>query len=354
MAKQLTAERSGPLEGASLRYATHIGFRPGGTGLLRDIVSDDDPVKQVKAAAAMGFAAVQDAWALERDERQLNRIASQIQLAGLDGGCVVAAKREHLSLPMWVSADKDSREQQRLVTLHAIHAAELLSSEVIVVLPKRDPARPLAEQVDTFAENLRWTAELASRRDIRIGLEPMRVLPDMLITDLDLARQVVRRIDSGKAGIVFDTFHVQAENRSVGRSFVEHFNDIVLLQIADHPGRRQAGTGEVDIPRARAANGVQRARRARARLEHRRCVGSARGTGATAWLRGGVTIRQGVAPLTFLLPWKKTEGGRKWGGHAAGRAGRCDRARLCAAGHQVFARPFSSNWPTAREDRRHV
>ncbi|CAG0949620.1 Hydroxypyruvate isomerase [Myxococcaceae bacterium] len=248
MAKQLTVERSGPLEGAGLRYATHIGFRPGGTGLLRDIVSYEDPVEQVKAAAAMGFAAVQDAWALERDERQLNRIASQIQLAGLDGGCVVAAKREHLSLPMWVSADKDSREQQRLVTLHAIHVAELLSSEVIVVLPKRDPARPLAEQIDTFAENLRWTAELASRRDIRIGLEPMRVLPDMLIADLDTARQVVRRIDSGKAGIVFDTFHVHAENRSVGRSFVENFNDIVLLQIADHPGRREAGTGEIDIP----------------------------------------------------------------------------------------------------------
>lgn len=248
MAKQLTAGRPLPLEGASLRYATHIGFRPGGTGLLRDIVSDNDPVKQVKAAAAMGFAAIQDAWALERDERQLNRIASEIQLAGLDGGCVVAAKREHLGLPMWVRSDADAREQQRLVTLHAIHVAELLSSEVIVVLPRRDTARPLAEQVDAFAENLRWTAELASRRDIRIGLEPMRVLPDMLITDLDLARQVVRRIDSGKAGIVFDTFHVHAENRGVGRSFVEHFNDIVLLQIADHPGRRQAGTGEVDIP----------------------------------------------------------------------------------------------------------
>lgn len=248
MAKQLIPAQQPLLHGMGLRYASHIGFRPGGAGLLRDIAADDDPVMQVKAAAAMGFAAVQDAWALDRDERQLNRIASAIQLAGLDGGCVVAARREHLTQPMWVRSDAASREQQRLVTLHAIHVAELLSSEVIVVLPKRDPVRPLAEQIDSFAENLRWTAELASRRDIRIGLEPMRVLPDMLITDLNLATDVIRRIDSGKAGIVFDTFHVHAENRSVGRSFVEHFNDIVLLQLADHPGRRQAGTGEVDIP----------------------------------------------------------------------------------------------------------
>lgn len=247
MAEQLSPPRIPLLDRMGLRYASHIGFRPGGAGLLRDIVDSDDPVMQVKAAAAMGFSAVQDAWALERDERELNRIASELQLAGLEGGCVVAARREHLSLPMWVGTDAASREKQRLVTLHAIHAAELLSSEVIVVLPRRDPDRPLAEQIDSFAENLRWTAELASRRDIRIGLEPMRVLPDMLITDLDLATQVIRRIDTGKAGIVFDTFHVHAENRSVGRSFVEHFNDIVLLQIADHPGRRQAGTGEVDI-----------------------------------------------------------------------------------------------------------
>jgi hydroxypyruvate isomerase len=247
MAKQLTPVRP-PLDGTGLRYASHIGFRPGGAGLLRDIAGDDDPVAQIKAAAATGFSAVQDAWAMERDERHLNRIASELQLAGLEGGCVVAARREHLALPMWIGTDAASREQQRLVTLHAIHVAELLSSEVIVVLPRRHPDLPVADQIDSFAENLRWTAELASRRDIRIGLEPMRVLPDMLITDLDLATQVIRRIDSGKAGIVFDTFHVHAENRSVGRSFVEHFNDIVLLQLADHPGRRQAGTGEVDIP----------------------------------------------------------------------------------------------------------
>lgn len=248
MAQQLTTRDAPVLAGASLRYGTHIGFRPGGAGLLGDIAGSTDPVHQVKAAAELGFAAVQDAWALERDERELNRIASHVQLAGLDGGCVVAARREHLTQPLWVRRDAASRESQRLVALHAIHAAELLSSDVIVVLPRRDPDRPLADQIDAFAENLRWTAELASRRDIRVGLEPMRVLPDMLITDLGMATDVIRRIDSGKAGIVFDTFHVHAENRSVGRSFVEHFKDIVLLQIADHPGRRETGTGDVDIP----------------------------------------------------------------------------------------------------------
>ncbi len=246
MADQLIAPVS--IEGTALRYASHVGFRPGGSGLLRDVAGSDDPAAQVKAAAALGFSAVQDAWALGRDERDLNRVASQIQLMGLDGGCVVAARREHLSSPLWVRSDRAAREEQQRLALHAIHAAELLSSDVIVVLPARERDRSLAEQVDAFAENLRWTAELAARRDIRIGLEPMRVLPDMLVTDLDLATDVIRRIDEGKAGIVFDTFHVHAENRSVGRSFVKHFDDVVLLQIADHPGRRQAGTGEVDIP----------------------------------------------------------------------------------------------------------
>ncbi len=236
-----------PLGGTALRYAAHVGFRPGGRGLLRDLAGSDDPAVQVRLAAAMGFRAVQDAWALGRDERELNRIASEIQLAGLDGGCVVAAHREHLASPLWVRADPEAREQQRLLTLHAIHAAELLSSDVIVVLAARERDRPLPGQIDVFAENLRWAAELASRRDIRIGLEPMRVLPDMLVTDLDIATDVIRRIDSGKAGIVFDTFHVHAENRSVGRSFVKHFEDIVLLQIADHPGRNQPGTGDVDV-----------------------------------------------------------------------------------------------------------
>jgi hydroxypyruvate isomerase len=165
MAEQLTIGDAKLLAGASLRYSSHIGFRPGGAGLLGDIAGSDDPVLQVKAAYELGFAAVQDAWALERDERELNRIASQVQLLGLDGGCVVAARREHLTSPMWVRQDSGSREMQRLVALHAIHAAELLCSDVIVVLPRRDPDRPLAEQVDAFADNLRWTAELASRRD---------------------------------------------------------------------------------------------------------------------------------------------------------------------------------------------
>jgi len=248
MAKPLTAAPRRPLAGTGLRYASHIGFRPGGVGLLRDFVVDDDPVRQVKAAEALGFAAVQDAWALERDERELNRIATAVQIGGLSGGCVVAARKPHLAMPLWVSADATAREAQRLVTLHAIHVAELMSSEVIVILARRDPQRPIAGQIDIFVENLRWAAELASRRDIRVGLEPMRVLPDMLVTDLGVAAGIIDRIDSGKAGLVFDTFHVHAENRSVSRSFVEHFNDILLLQIADHPGRHEAGAGDIDIP----------------------------------------------------------------------------------------------------------
>lgn len=231
-----------------MRYASHIGFRPGGNGLLRDFAFDDDPVAQVRAAEALGFAGIQDAWALERDERDLNRIATAVQIAGLDGGCVVAARRQHLTRPLWVQVDAQSREEQRLITLHAIHAAELLSSEVIVVLPRRDTQRPVAEQIEAFAENLRWTAELASRRDIRVGLEPMQALPDMLITDLDFATDVIHRVDSGKVGLIFDTFHVHAEGGSIHRSFISHFNNILLLQLADYPHRQQAGTGDIDIP----------------------------------------------------------------------------------------------------------
>ena len=247
MAEPLIRELRAPLVGAGLRYASHIGFRPGGKGLLRDFVDDDDPVKQVTVAKSLGFSAVQDAWALERDERELNRIATALQIAGLDGGCVVAARAHHLKLPMWVRTDAQSREQQRLVALHAIHAAELVSSDVIVVLARRDPERPTAEQIDAFAENLRWTAELASRRGLSVGLEPLQVLPNMLITDLDLAMDVIGRIDSGKAGLIFDTFHVHAKSPDVTHRFVELFDEVLLLQIADRPGRCEPGSGDVDI-----------------------------------------------------------------------------------------------------------
>jgi hydroxypyruvate isomerase len=248
MAEPLMTTRGAPLAGAGLRYASHIGFRPGGRGLLRDIAADDDPVKQVKAAEALGFYAVQDAWALERDERELNRIAISLQIAGLRGGCVVAARASQLKVPLWVRTDAQSREEQHLVALHAIHAAELLSSEVIVVLARRDPQRPMAEQIDAFVENLKWTAELASRRGLIVGLEPMQVLPDMLIGDLNLAMDVIGRVDGGKTGLVFDTFHVHAETANVTQMFVELFDDVLLLQIADRPGRGEAGSGEIDIP----------------------------------------------------------------------------------------------------------
>jgi hydroxypyruvate isomerase len=65
----------------TLRYASHLGYKPPEIGLSQESAGSDDPVEQIDFAAEQGFAGVQYARAVTRsgDERKHVRRANNAE-----------------------------------------------------------------------------------------------------------------------------------------------------------------------------------------------------------------------------------------------------------------------------------
>src|SRR3546814_17692790 len=57
---------------------------------------------------------------------------------------------------------------------------------------------------------------------------------------------MAKAVDSPAVGIVFDIFHVQARGGDVMSRLQHCWDMIAAIQIADNPGRGEAGTGELN------------------------------------------------------------------------------------------------------------
>src|SRR3546814_16806140 len=59
---------------------------------------------------------------------------------------------------------------------------------------------------------------------------------------------MAKAVDSPAVGIVFDIFHVQARGGDMMSRLQHCWDMMAAIQIADNPGRGEAGTGELNWP----------------------------------------------------------------------------------------------------------
>ena len=92
-------------------------------------------------------------------------------------------------------------------------------------------------------------------------------LPDMLLRTFSEAVEMVRAAAHPAIKLVFDTGHLYRMGDPLLSSYVEAYEDIHVLQLADMPGRVEVGAGEIDfIPLLTHA--VRRGYRGLVDLEH--------------------------------------------------------------------------------------
>ena len=100
-------------------------------------------------------------------------------------------------------------------------------------------------------ERLMEGAELAASAGICLGLEPLAsvLLPPMIVQRLDDALDLIDRMQMPNVKLLFDTAHVQALEGDAAAQFERAYPYVETLQLADHPGRLEPGTGSVDFRR---------------------------------------------------------------------------------------------------------
>lgn len=108
------------------------------------------------------------------------------------------------------------------------------------------------EMHDHIIAALRRAAPIAEAQDVMLILEPMNIRVDhkghCLYGSPDAVR-ICREVGSSHVKINWDLYHMQISEGDLCGRLRDGFDQVGYLQLADHPGRNEPGTGEVHYNR---------------------------------------------------------------------------------------------------------
>lgn len=231
----------------AMNFAPHLGIlRPDRPLFINH--AGPDPIDQLRFIADQGFRAVEDNNLQVRPAAVQERMAAEMARLGIEMGCFVAFARE--SGPTFVRNDADARAhilKQIGVALET--AARVGGKWITTVCGHPDPELPWAYQFANMIDNLRRCAELAQAADVTLMVESTnrRAMPGIFIASIKDAYLAVRAVASPAVKLLFDVGHVQVEDGDLIKNMDRCWDEIVYFQLADNPGRREPGSGEINF-----------------------------------------------------------------------------------------------------------
>ena len=234
---------------STLRYAAHLGFRSPDQPLFPESAGSSDPIAQIEFAASIGFAGVQDPWFGTRPKATQAAIAERLRELDLSAGCVVCGSPSDIRTPLWTRSGAPAEAALEKALTDAFEAAHRLRAREVAVVTGADPEAPRNAQLDRFAANLARASKRAEAEGLLLCLETMnaRTLPGMFLNRFDEACAVVRAVGSRMTRMIFDTAHIQSMDGDLIGRLERNFDLIAIVQIANHPGRTEPETGEINM-----------------------------------------------------------------------------------------------------------
>jgi hydroxypyruvate isomerase len=200
--------------------------------------------ERLKSAAALGFPAV-EFWPYENKDidatrslcEGLNLAIAQFTAWGFTPGM------------------NDPKNHDRFVKKieESCQVAHRLNCNMMTVVGGNDqPGMSQAQMHDNIITALKRVAPIAEAEKVMLILEPMNIRVDhkghCLYGSRDPVR-ICREVNSPMVKINWDLYHMHISEGDLCGHMKEGFDQIGYLQIADHPGRNEPGTGEIHYPR---------------------------------------------------------------------------------------------------------
>lgn len=101
-------------------------------------------------------------------------------------------------------------------------------------------------------KTLKRAAKIAEREKVMLILEPMNGRvdhPGHCLYGSEDATRICRAVDSPMVKINWDLYHMQITEGDLCGRLKDGFDQVGYLQLADHPGRNEPGTGEIHYNR---------------------------------------------------------------------------------------------------------
>jgi hydroxypyruvate isomerase len=132
-------------------------------------------------------------------------------------------------------------------------AANDLGATMLTVVGGNDqPGMTQPEMHRNIVDGLKRVAPIAQAAKVMLILEPMNIRVDHkghCLYGSQPTLDICREVDSPWVKINWDIYHLQITEGDLCRRIREGYDQIGYVQIADNPGRREPGTGEINYTR---------------------------------------------------------------------------------------------------------
>jgi hydroxypyruvate isomerase len=100
-----------------------------------------------------------------------------------------------------------------------------------------------------LVENLRWAATRLAQENIKLMIEPINPfdMPGFFLTTPAQAISIMNDVGHDNLFLQYDIYHAHRMGCDIPAELAALAPRIAHLQIADHPGRYEPGTGEIDF-----------------------------------------------------------------------------------------------------------
>jgi len=207
-------------------------------------------VERIRRAAELGFPGV-EFW--EWRSKDLDAVAATAREVGI----------EIAQFTAWGFEPGLCHARHHAAFVEAVGAAlevarKLGNRHLCVVAGNLQPDLTLKAMHANVVAGLKLAAPLAEAAGVTLMLEPMNGRVDhpghCLYGSTD-ALKIVRAVGSPRVKILWDLYHLQISEGDLCGHLREGFAEVAYLQLADHPGRHEPGTGEIHYNRVlRAAH----------------------------------------------------------------------------------------------------
>jgi len=201
-------------------------------------------LERIKMAARFGFPGVEfwpwqgkDLEAIARLTKKLGIAVAQFTAWGFEPG--MNDPKNH---DAFVKAIEDG-----------CRVAHKLNCRKMTVVGGNDqPGMTRAQMHEHIIVGLKRAAPIAEKQDVMLILEPMNIRVDHkghCLYGSAAAVRICRAVGSSHVKINWDLYHMQISEGDLCGRLREGFDQLGYVQLADHPGRYEPGTGEIHYNR---------------------------------------------------------------------------------------------------------
>ena len=221
----------------TLDYAPHFGMFRHHAG--------NDVVAQIDFMADEGFRSMEDNGMAARTVEEQERIRKALDRRGMRMGVFVA----HAEWGGPSFSDPSRRDDLVKQMRAAVEVGKRVGAKWCTVVPGRHDQRVEADFQNAAAiDNLKACAEVCEVSGLVMVLEPLNPWvnhPGMFLARTSHAYLLCRGVDHPSCKILYDAYHQQITEGNLIPNLDRAWDEIAYIQLGDHPGRNEPGTGEI-------------------------------------------------------------------------------------------------------------